>query len=174
MAQTCSDVADRLEQDGISVTLADARFAKPFDADLVRDLATTHDAFMIVEESSPGGFSAHLLQFMAAEGLLDTGLKMRVASLPDEYIDHADRGRQLAGPGLMQTACMALAGQIVTTRPGRANKTTANPDMRKRVDLVLVDRGLVPSREKARALIQAGAVRCNNQPVTKPGQLVLP
>ena len=46
--------------------------------------------------------------------------------------------------------------------------------MRKRVDLVLVDRGLVPSREKARALIQAGAVRCNNQPVTKPGQLVLP
>ena len=46
--------------------------------------------------------------------------------------------------------------------------------MRKRVDLVLVDRGLVPSREKARALIQAGAVRCNNQPVTKSGQLVLP
>ena len=54
------------------------------------DLATTHDAFMIVEESSPGGFSAHLLQFLAAEGLLDKGLKLRVASLPDEYIDHAD------------------------------------------------------------------------------------
>ena len=122
MAQTCSDVADRLEQDGISVTLADARFAKPFDAELVRDLATTHDAFMIVEESSPGGFSAHLLQFLAAEGLLDKGLKLRVASLPDEYIDHADRGRQLAGAGLDTDSLVALAGQIVTTRPGRAKQ----------------------------------------------------
>ena len=122
MAQTCSDVADRLEQDGISVTLADARFAKPFDAELVRDLATTHDAFMIVEESSPGGFSAHLLQFMAAEGLLDKGLKLRVASLPDEYIDHADRGRQLAGAGLDTDSLVALAGQIVTTRPGRVKQ----------------------------------------------------
>ena len=122
MAQTCSDVADRLEQDGISVTLADARFAKPFDAELVRDLATTHDAFMIVEESSPGGFSAHLLQFMAAEGLLDKGLKLRVASLPDEYIDHADRGRQLAGAGLDTDSLVTLAGQIVTTRPGRAKQ----------------------------------------------------
>ena len=122
MAQTCSDVADRLEQDGISVTLADARFAKPFDAELVRDLATTHDAFMIVEESSPGGFSAHLLQFMAAEGLLDKGLKLRVASLPDEYIDHAERGRQLAGAGLDTDSLVALAGQIVTTRPGRAKQ----------------------------------------------------
>ena len=122
MAQTCSDVADRLEQDGISVTLADARFAKPFDAELVRDLATTHDAFMIVEESSPGGFSAHLLQFMAAESLLDKGLKLRVASLPDEYIDHADRGRQLAGAGLDTDSLVALAGQIVTTRPGRAKQ----------------------------------------------------
>ena len=122
MAQTCSDVADRLEQDGISVTLADARFAKPFDAELIRDLATTHDAFMIVEESSPGGFSAHLLQFMAAEGLLDKGLKLRVASLPDEYIDHADRGRQLAGAGLDTDSLVALAGQIVTTRPGRAKQ----------------------------------------------------
>ena len=122
MAQTCSDVADRLEQDGISVTLADARFAKPFDAELVGDLATTHDAFMIVEESSPGGFSAHLLQFMAAEGLLDKGLKLRVASLPDEYIDHADRGRQLAGAGLDTDSLVALAGQIVTTRPGRAKQ----------------------------------------------------
>ena len=122
MAQTCSDVADRLEQDGISVTLADARFAKPFDAELVRDLATTHDAFMIVEESSPGGFSAHLLQFMAAEGLLDKGLKLRVASLPDEYIDHGDRGRQLAGAGLDTDSLVALAGQIVTTRPGRAKQ----------------------------------------------------
>ena len=77
---------------------------------------------MIVEESSPGGFSAHLLQFMAAEGLLDKGLKLRVASLPDEYIDHGDRGRQLAGAGLDTDSLVALAGQIVTTRPGRAKQ----------------------------------------------------
>ena len=105
---------------------------------------------MIVEESSPGGFSAHLLRFMAAEGLLDKGLKLRVASLPDEYIDHADRWRQLAGAGLDTDSLVALAGQttICGVKP-RQNKTTANPDMRKRVDLVLVDRGLVPSRGKS-------------------------
>ncbi|EHI49301.1 1-deoxy-D-xylulose-5-phosphate synthase [SAR116 cluster alpha proteobacterium HIMB100] len=122
MAQTCSEVARRLEQDGISVTLADARFAKPFDADLLRQLATTHDALMVVEESSPGGFSAHLLQFMATEGLLDTGLKIRVASLPDAYIDHADRARQLAGAGLDADSLYQLASQIVTAGQSRSKQ----------------------------------------------------
>ena len=122
MAQTCSEVAQRLEQDGISVTLADARFAKPFDADLLRQLATTHDALMVVEESSPGGFSAHLLQFMATEGLLDTGLKIRVASLPDAYIDHADRARQLAGAGLDADSLYQLASQIVTAGQSRSKQ----------------------------------------------------
>ena len=122
MAQTCSEVAQRLEQDGISVTLADARFAKPFDADLLRQLATTHDALMVVEESSPGGFSAHLLQFMATEGLLDTGLKIRVASLPDAYIDHADRARQLAGAGLDADSLYQLASQIVTAGQSRSRQ----------------------------------------------------
>ena len=122
MAQTCSEVALRLEQDGISVTLADARFAKPFDADLLRQLATTHDALMVVEESSPGGFSAHLLQFMATEGLLDTGLKIRVASLPDAYIDHADRARQLAGAGLDADSLYQLASQIVTAGQSRSKQ----------------------------------------------------
>ena len=122
MAQTCSEVAQRLEQDGISVTLADARFAKPFDADLLRQLATTHDALMVVEESSPGGFSAHLLQFMATEGLLDTGLKIRVASLPDAYIDHADRARQLAGARLDADSLYQLASQIVTAGQSRSKQ----------------------------------------------------
>ena len=122
MVETCIDVAQNLEQMGISVSLADARFAKPFDEDLVRSFARTHEALMIVEESSPGGFSAHLLQFMAAEGLLDNGLKVRVASLPDVYIDHADRGAQLSQSGLDVDSLVALAAEIVTPQPVQANQ----------------------------------------------------
>ena len=114
MLNVCCDVADRLEASGVSVSLADARFAKPFDRELIRQFATSHQAFLIVEESSPGGFSAHILQFMAAEGLLDKGLRVRTASLPDEYIDHAERDSQLAAAGLDADSLFAVAGEIVS------------------------------------------------------------
>ena len=123
MAEVCREVADRLEQSGLSVSLADARFAKPFDKALISALATEHQALLIVEESSPGGFSAHLLQFMASEGLLDNGLKVRVASLPDEYIDHADRAAQLAGAGLDADSLFALAAEIAAGPASRSERS---------------------------------------------------
>jgi 1-deoxy-D-xylulose-5-phosphate synthase len=96
--------------------LADARFAKPFDRDLICKFATSHQAMIIVEESSLGGFSAHVLQFMAGEGLLDNELKVRVASLPDTYIDHAERGSQLAAAGLDADSLFALAAKLVLSK----------------------------------------------------------
>ena len=123
MAEVCREVAVRLEQSGLSVSLADARFAKPFDKALISALATEHQALLIVEESSPGGFSAHLLQFMASEGLLDNGLKVRVASLPDEYIDHADRAAQLAGAGLDADSLFALAAEIAAGPASRSERS---------------------------------------------------
>ena len=80
MLDVCLEVADKLEDIGVSVSLADARFAKPFDRGLVRNFATSHNALLLVEESSPGGFSAHILQFMASEALLDNGLKVRTTA----------------------------------------------------------------------------------------------
>jgi len=100
MLEQCRQLCDRLEADNISASLADARFAKPFDKELFVQMAHDHDAMLIVEESSPGGFSAHLLQCLANEGAFDHGLVVRVASLPDSYIDHAERNSQLAQAGL--------------------------------------------------------------------------
>ena len=118
MLNICGEVAERLEENGVSVSLADARFAKPFDRQLIRDFAASHQMLLIVEESSPGGFSAHILQFMAGEGLLDNGLKVRTASLPDDYIDHAERSSQLAAAELDADSLFALADNLVFGKTG--------------------------------------------------------
>ncbi len=113
MLQNCEAVADKLEAEGVSTSLVDARFAKPFDRDCIKTLAQNHSAMLIVEESSPGGFSAHILQYLAAEGCLDSGLKIRCASLPDSYLDHAERDRQLEVSGLDVTSLTHLALGLV-------------------------------------------------------------
>ena len=79
--------AEELEAMGISVTVADARFAKPLDEDLVRRLAREHEALVTIEEGAVGGFSSHVMHFMAEDGLLERGLKVRSMVLPDIFID---------------------------------------------------------------------------------------
>ncbi len=79
--------ADQLASFGLSATVADARFAKPLDTDLVRQLASNHEVLVTVEEGSAGGFGSHVLQFLAGEGLLDRGLKVRTLALPDIFIE---------------------------------------------------------------------------------------
>ena len=113
MLQICEKTADMLQSEGVSVTLVDARFAKPFDKGCIKSLAENHSALLIVEESSPGGFSAHVLQYLAAEGCLDGALKIRCASLPDSYLDHAERDRQLAISGLDAEQLCAVARRLV-------------------------------------------------------------
>ena len=91
---------DTLVADGISVTVADARFAKPLDTALLDQLAKDHDAVLIVEEGSPGGFAAHVLAYLANAGHLDGGLAVRCLTLPDAFIDHDSQQGQLAFAGL--------------------------------------------------------------------------
>ncbi len=92
--------ADQLEDDIGLVTVADARFAKPMDTDLLDGLAQNHARLLIVEENSPGGFSAHVLQYLANAGHLDGGLTVRCLSLPDRLIDHDSQAGQLALAGI--------------------------------------------------------------------------
>jgi 1-deoxy-D-xylulose-5-phosphate synthase len=80
--------ADLLAARGISTTVADARFAKPLDEDLVLRLARDHEALITVEEGSVGGFGAFVLHLLADRGVLDTGLKIRTLTLPDVFQDH--------------------------------------------------------------------------------------
>lgn len=96
----CLLAAEELDAAGLPTTVADARFAKPLDTDLVRRLAREHEVLITVEEGSTGGFASHVLHFLAHEGLLETGLKVRPLVLPDEFTDHAKPEKMYADAGL--------------------------------------------------------------------------
>ena len=81
--------AESLDARGISATIADARFAKPLDRDLIFDLAHNHEALISIEEGAIGGFGSHVAQLLAEEGVFDSGLKFRSMVLPDTFIDQA-------------------------------------------------------------------------------------
>jgi 1-deoxy-D-xylulose-5-phosphate synthase len=80
--------ADLLAAQGVSTTVADARFAKPLDVELLRRLASTHEVLITVEEGSIGGFGSFVLQQLAEDGFLDKGLRVRAMVLPDVFLDH--------------------------------------------------------------------------------------
>ncbi len=96
----CLVAADQLCGFGLPATVADARFAKPLDVDLLRQLATNHELLITIEEGSSGGFGAQVLQALAREGLLDCGLKVRTLALPDRFIEQNKPNVMYAEAGL--------------------------------------------------------------------------
>lgn len=106
--------AETLETLGLSTTVADARFAKPLDHDLIRQLVRHHEVVVTVEEGSVGGFGAFVLHFLSAEGFLDDGrLKVRTMTLPDVYQDHDSPQKmydfaRLNAPHIVETVMRAL------------------------------------------------------------------
>jgi 1-deoxy-D-xylulose-5-phosphate synthase len=96
----CLDAAEKLAADGVQITVADARFAKPLDTRLLAELAQNHKYLLIVEEGSPGGFAAHAINYLANHGHLDDGCRVRSVTLPDMFIDHDSQEGQLADAGL--------------------------------------------------------------------------
>ena len=99
----CLAAADDLAERGITATVADARFAKPLDTDLIGQLARSHAALVTVEQGSRGGFGAHVLHHLANRGALDRGLRIRTLTLPDRYIDQASPADMYADAGLTAT-----------------------------------------------------------------------
>ena len=81
--------AEALAAKGITPTIADARFAKPLDREMILQLAADHEALITIEEGAVGGFGSHVAQLLADEGVFDTGLKFRSMVFPDTFIDHA-------------------------------------------------------------------------------------
>lgn len=92
--------AENLAAKGIAPTIADARFAKPLDRDLILELAANHEALITIEEGAVGGFGSHVAQLLAEEGVFDTGLKYRSMVLPDIFIDQASPADMYAVAGM--------------------------------------------------------------------------
>jgi 1-deoxy-D-xylulose-5-phosphate synthase len=117
----CLKAAEELEARGLSTTVADARFAKPLDHDLVLRLAREHEALVTVEEGSVGGFSSHVLQLLATEGMLDQGLKIRPMVFPDIFIDQDKPAAMydvaaMNAPQIVETALRALGEAAAVQR----------------------------------------------------------
>lgn len=98
---------------GLSTTVADARFAKPLDEELVRRLALEHEVLITIEEGSVGGFGSFVLQHLAMTGLLDGGLKIRPMVLPDRFLDHDSPAKQYEEAGLAARHIVATALQAL-------------------------------------------------------------
>ncbi|MCS0495392.1 1-deoxy-D-xylulose-5-phosphate synthase [Ancylobacter sp. MQZ15Z-1] len=96
----CTVAAEQLAGFGLSTTVADARFAKPLDRDLILRLARAHEVLITVEEGAVGGFGAHVLSMLAEVGALERGLKVRTLHLPDRFIEHESPAGQLHEAGL--------------------------------------------------------------------------
>jgi 1-deoxy-D-xylulose-5-phosphate synthase len=107
----CFKAGAELEAKGLSTTIADARFSKPLDCELILQLARHHQVVVTIEEGAAGGFGAHVLHFLASQGELDRGLRIRTMTLPDRFIDQDM-------PRAMYEAAGLNAGHIVATALG--------------------------------------------------------
>ena len=120
----CLLAAEDLDAAGLPTTVADARFAKPLDHDLIRQLARHHEILITIEEGAVGGFGAHVMQFLAHEGLLDGGLRMRPLVMPDLFVEQGKPEAMYARAGLdrkgiIETVFRAL-GQEPAALPQKA------------------------------------------------------
>ena len=115
MLETCKEVITILaKKRGVNATLVDARFAKPLDTKMINKLCTTHSSLLIVEEGAPGGFAAQVLQYIVNSGNLESQLRLRVATLPDKIIDHAERDIQLKSAGLDVLGILKLSESLIS------------------------------------------------------------
>ncbi|KAJ9689575.1 hypothetical protein PVL29_014981 [Vitis rotundifolia] len=113
IVQNCLAASKLLQALGVSTTVADARFCKPLDGDLIRQLAQEHEVLITVEEGSIGGFSSHVSHFLGLNGLLDGKLKWRPMMLPDRYINHGSQTEQVEEAGLSSSHIAATVLSLI-------------------------------------------------------------
>ena len=119
-------VADHLLQDNLKITVADARFAKPIDTELLEKLWNEHQKLIIIEEGSAGGFSSHCLHILSSKDLLNKHDKeIKCLTMPDNFQDHASQNEQLAKAGLDTDGLMKVVSEMISLS-NTNNKTIAN------------------------------------------------
>ena len=134
----CLKAAEELAALGLSTTVADARFAKPLDTDLVLRLANEHEVLITIEEGAIGGFGAQVFQTLADNGMLDRGLKIRSMILPDVFIDQDSPAAMYARAGLdakgIVKKVFEALGKDVTARP------SSSPDAASLTERLVINR----------------------------------
>lgn len=130
----CLAAADELAADGLAITVADARFSKPLDSELVARLADEHACILTIEEGAIGGFSAQVMQSLAESGRLENGLIVRSMMLPDRFIDQDKPAAMYEQAGLDRTAIVRKVRDMISrlpaqhrTRPARLRPVRAEP-----------------------------------------------
>jgi len=116
--QECLKAAEALDAQGVATTVADARFAKPLDRDLILRLAREHEALITVEEGAPGGFGAHVLHLLAAEGALDKGLRIRAMTFADSFIEQDSPAKMYAAAGVDAAHIVATVAGVMGVKNG--------------------------------------------------------
>ncbi|MEN3793563.1 1-deoxy-D-xylulose-5-phosphate synthase [Fulvimarina sp. MAC3] len=116
------EAAEELDGYGLSTSVADARFAKPLDTDLIERLAKNHEVLITVEEGSSGGFAAQVLQHLASTGLLDAGLKIRPIVMPDTFADHGVPTKMNADAGLDKAGIVSTVFRALGREESEAAK----------------------------------------------------
>lgn len=112
--EECKKAAGQIKDKlNIDITIADARFAKPLDTELVTSLAKNHEAIITIEEGARGGFGSIVLEFLAKDGLMDKGLKVRNMTLPDKFQDHDNPDAQYDAAGLNAKHIATLASSLI-------------------------------------------------------------
>jgi 1-deoxy-D-xylulose-5-phosphate synthase len=119
----CLIAAAALDEVGISCTVADARFAKPIDEDLIKRLAINHEAMVVIEDGAQGGFGSAVLHYLLREGHLDSGsqkssVRVRTLNLPDIFQDHASQKKLYSDAGLDSSAIVATAVALLYPNEG--------------------------------------------------------
>ena len=149
--------ADELAARGLSTTVADARFAKPLDRELILKLAADHEVLITIEEGAVGGFGAHVLSLLSEAGALDSGLKVRTMTLPDIFLDHDKPERMYAAAGLdakgiVAKALAALGGDRPScVEPHRVSQSPSGgeePNAERARQSLRPDRGRRPGRAR--------------------------
>ena len=124
--QECLKASEKLEAQGISTTIADARFAKPLDHKLIMNLSLNHEVILTIEEGSIGGFGSHVFQMLSERGMFDKGLKIRSMILPDQFIDQDTPENMYKTAGLdakaiEQKVLDALTSNIIISKTKQFN-----------------------------------------------------
>ena len=159
--------ADELEAKGLSTTVADLRFAKPLDSELIRKLLTTHEVAVTVEEASIGGLGAHVLTLASDEGLIDAGLKIRTMRLPDRFQEH-DKPEKQYDEARPQRAAHRRDGAEGAARQQRRRRGGAGLESTLQVARLPFTRaGRRRRRMRCRSLRASRSIGCTSQ--TGPG-----